>query len=389
MRARLTLAAVFLLGLVLAAVLAITGILPRVRARQMLQQQTHSLAEPVVAVVKPQRQAATDELVLPGNVQAYTDAPIYARSNGYLKRWYFDIGSRVRAGQLLAEIESPETDQQLAQAREELATAQANLKLAEITAARYRDLLRTDSVSKQEVDNVTQDAAAKAAAVKSSEANVRRLEQVVGFEKLYAPFDGVVTARNTDLGQLIAAGPSGGQSKELFHVAAIDRLRVYVNVPQVHSHEMRIGSKPELVLPELPNQRFPGTLVRTADAMDPATRTLLIEVDVPNRSGLLMPNAYAEVHFSINAQGERLLIPTESLLFRSEGLRVPVVVEGNKVALVPVKPGRDFGKAVEVLGGLDENTRVIADPPDSLVDGEVVRIAQPKPNSSERPPNAP
>lgn len=361
--------------LIVAAILVVSGIVPRLRARQMLQEQTHAAAEPVVATVRPKRQSSGEELVLPGSIQAFIDAPIYARTNGYLRRWYFDIGARVKKGQLLAEIESPETDQQLQQAQEELATASANLKLAQITSQRYIELLRTDSVSRQEVDNFTQDALAKKTVVKSAEANVRRLQQLVDFEKIYAPFDGVVTARNTDIGQLIASGPAVTPNRELFHIGAVNKLRVFVNVPQRYSHDMKVGLHPELTLPELPDHRFAGTLVRTADSLDAATRTLLVEVDADNDHGLLLPNAYTEVHFKLGSQAGGLTIPSASLIFRSDGLRVPVVVDGSRVSMRVVKLGRDFGRTIEVLSGLDEKSEVVADPPDSLVDGELVRIA--------------
>jgi RND family efflux transporter MFP subunit len=331
-----------------------------------------------VAVIHPTRAAPSEEVVLPGNIQAFIDAPIYARTNGYLKRWYFDIGVRVKQGQLLAEIESPEVDQQLQQAREDLSTAQANLRLAQITATRYTGLFKTDSVAKQDVDNAVQDAAAKSTAVKSAQANVARLEQMVGFEKILVPFDGVVTARNTDTGQLIESGSSGGPTRELFHIAAVNKLRVFVNVPQVYSHDTRPGIHSDLAMPEIPGRRFTGTLVRTADAIDPATRTLLVEVDVPNTAGLLFPGAYTEVHFKIKANSETLIIPSTSLIFRSQGLRVPVIKAGNRVALIPVIVGRDFGNTIEVLSGLSADAVVIANPPDSLVEGETVRIVQPK-----------
>src|SRR4051794_13606860 len=371
-----------LLGLVLvcavAGALVISGILPRIKAKTALRQETSISAEPAVSIVHPQRQASAQELVLPGNIQAFMDAPIYARTSGYLKKWYFDIGSHVRAGQLLAEIESPEVDQQLQQAREELGTAQANLKLSQLTAERYTDLLKSDSVAKQDVDNAVQTAAARETAVKSAQANVKRLEEMVSFEKVYAPFDGVVTARNTDVGQLIASGSAVGQNRELFHVAAINRLRVFVNVPQTYSHATMPGIQAELSLPELPGRRFPGTLVRTADALDPATRTLLVEVDVANTAGLLMPNAYTEVHFKVKGAQSALTIPSASLLFRSEGVRLPVVRGENRAALIPVSLGRDFGATIEVLSGVNETTAVIANPPDSLVDGETVRVIQAK-----------
>ncbi len=375
-----------LLGLVvvlaIAGALVVSGILPRLKAKTVLRQQTSFAAEPAVTIVHPQRQSGSQELVLPGNIQAFMDAPIYARTSGYLKKWYFDIGSRVKTGQLLAEIESPEVDQQLQQAREELGTAEANLKLAQLTAERYTDLLKSDSVAKQDVDNAVQTAAARVTAVKSAEANVKRMQEMVAFEKIYVPFDGVVTARNTDVGQLIASGSAVGQNRELFHVASINKLRVFVNVPQTYSHATTSGLNADLTLPELPGRRFPGSLVRTADALDPTTRTLLVEVDVNNSTGLLMPNAYTEVHFKVKGAQSALTIPSACLLFRSEGIRLPVVKGENRAALIPVTLGRDFGATIEVLSGADENTAVIANPPDSLVDGETVRVIQAKPGAA-------
>ena len=376
--------AILILVVVLGGVAALvaSGILPRLRARQALRKQTTISAEPAVTVVHPQRANPAEEVVLPGNIQAFIDAPIYARTNGYLKKWYFDIGAHVKQGQLLAEIESPEVDQQLQQARADLATNQADLKLAQITADRYVGLFKTDSVAKQDVDNAVQNAASKAAVVKSAQANVRRLEQMVAFEKIYVPFDGVVTARNTDIGQLIDSGSSANKQRELFHVAAINKLRVFVNVPQVYSHATKPGIKADLTLPEIPGRRFEGTLVRTADAIDPATRTLLVEVDVVNSTGLLFPGAYTEVHFKIKSNGSTLIIPSNSLVFRSEGLRVPIVVNGNRTAMVPVTLGRDFGNTVEILFGLSDDALVIANPPDSLVDGEIVRVIEAKPTKA-------
>jgi len=367
---------VVLLILGIAAFLVASGIIPRLRARQVLREQTRLSAEPTVTVAHPQRATPAEEVILPGNIQAFVDAPIYARTNGYLKKWYFDIGAHVKQGQLLAEIESPEVDQQLQQAREDLGTAQANLNLAQITATRYVNLFKTDSVAKQDVDNAVQDAAAKSATVKSAQANVRRLQQMVDFEKVYVPFDGVVTARNTDIGQLIDSGSSGGPARELFHVATVNKLRVFANVPQVYSHAAKVGIEVDLTLPELPGRRFTGTLVRTADSMDPATRTLLVEVDVVNSTGLLFPGSYTEVHFKIRSNGSTLIIPSNSLIFRSEGLRVPIVVNGNRAALVPITLGRDFGNTVEVVSGLSDDALVIANPPDSLVNGETVRVVQ-------------
>ena len=374
-RVRVILAA--LIVLVIIAVVVAAGIIPRLRSRQALREETERSAQPEVVVALPQRAAPSEELVLPGNIQAFTDAPIYARTNGYLKRWYFDIGARVKQGQLLAEIESPEVDQQLTQAKEDLATAEANLNLAQITANRYVNLFKTDSVAKQDVDNAVQDAAAKDTIVKSAKANMLRLQQMVDFEKIYVPFDGVVTARNTNIGQLIDSGSSGGPARELFHIAAIDRLRVFVNVPQVYSHATRPGIMADLTLPEIPGRRFPGKLVRTADSMDPNTRTLLVEVDVTNSTGLLFPGSYTEVRFHIRSNGSTLIIPSESLVFRSQGLRVPVVRD-NRVSLLPIVVGRDFGTTIEVLSGLPDDASVILNPPDSLVEGEAVRVIRSK-----------
>ena len=361
--------------IIVAGLIVVAGIVPRLNERKALAKETNRTAAPVVTVITPSPSAPSEEVVLPGNMQAFVDAPIYARTSGYLKRWYFDIGAHVKQGQLLAEIESPEVDQQLAQAREDLKTTQADLQLAQITATRYTDLFKTDSVAKQDVDNAVQNAAAREAAVKSSQANVARLEQMVGFEKVYVPFTGVVTARETDIGQLVQSGST--QNHELFHVASVDRLRVFVNVPQVYSQQAKPGLNADLTLPELPGRRFPGTLVRTADSFDPATRTLLVELDVPNRDGKLFPGAYTEVHFKMKSQGTTLIIPSTSLIFRSQGLRVPVVRDG-KTVLVTVTTGRDFGNTVEVLTGLTAADKVIANPPDSLVEGEPVRVVSAK-----------
>jgi RND family efflux transporter MFP subunit len=286
----------------------------------------------------------------------------------------------VKAGQLMAEIESPEVDEQLRQSRHDFDLAQANLKLAQITAERYQGLFKTDSVSKQDVDNAVQNAAAQAANTKAAEANVGRLQQLVGFEKIYAPFDGIVTARNTDVGALIQSGPSttagssGQVSRELFHVAAITKLRVFVNVPQVYSHETVPGITADLTVPELPGQRFTGRLVRTSNSFDPANRTLRVEVDVPNASGVLMPGAYAEAHFKIKAPASTLTAPATVLTFRSEGLRAAVVDATNHAHLIPVTLGRDFGAQVEITSGLTVDSRAIVNPPDALTDGELVRV---------------
>jgi RND family efflux transporter MFP subunit len=366
---------IFLLAAVIAILLVVFGILPRIQARTALRQETDRMAVPTVAVVQPKRSAPAQEIILPANVQAFADAPIYARTNGYLKRWYVDIGSRVKQGQLLAEIDTPEVDQQLRQARADLATAQANLNLSKITADRYAGLLKTDSVSKQESDNAAGDYAAKQAALQSGQANVKRLEETLAFQKIYAPFSGVITARNTDVGALINSG-SGGTANELFHIAQPDKLRVYVSVPQIYSQAAKPGITADLTLAEFPGRRFQGKLVRTANAIDPVSRTLLVEISVDNPTGQLFTGSYAEVHFKLPTPASSLILPVNTLLFRSEGLRVAIVGEGQKVELKQITLGHDFGSEVEVVAGLSGNESVIVNPPDSVVDGEAVRIAQ-------------
>ncbi|MGA3323316.1 MAG: efflux RND transporter periplasmic adaptor subunit [Terriglobia bacterium] len=359
--------------LIIAAAVAYRGISTRVRAAAAVKADTRDLAVPSVALAQPKRSAPQEEIVLPGNIQAFIDAPIYARTSGYLKRWYVDIGGRVKNGQLLAEIDTPELDQQLQQARADLATSRANYDLAQTTAARYESLLKSDSVAKQDVDNAVGDAHAKKAMVDSATDNVKRLEQLQSFEKVYAPFDGVLTARNTDIGQLIGSG-SGSGAKELFHVASITTLRVYVNVPQIYSPAAVPGVQSYLTMPQFPGRRFPGKLVRTSAAIDQASRTLLSEVDVANPAGEIPPGAYAEVHLKLPSAASTVVIPVTSLIFRSEGLRVGVVRNG-RAALIPITIGRDFGTEVEVVSGLDGSEKVITNPPDSLVEGEEVRIA--------------
>lgn len=365
------------LAFVIVAAVVISGILPRINARAALEKETAEMAIPTVSVVTPKRGAPTQEVVLPANVQAYIDSPIYARTNGYLKRWYTDIGARVKAGQLIAEIETPEVDQQLRQSKADLATAEANLNLSQITATRYEDLLKTDSVSKQDTDNAVGDLAAKQATVQSSQANVKRLEELQSFEKIYAPFDGVITARNTDIGALIDSGSSGGTRTELFHIAQPDKLRVYVSVPQVYSQAMKPGLSADLVLSEFPGRVFPGTLVRTAQAIDQSTRTLLVEIRVNNPTGTLFSGAYAEVHLKLATATSAFILPVNTLLFRSEGLRVAAVTDGKHAELKPITLGHDFGSEVEVVAGLTGDESIIANPPDSLVSGEEVRIAKP------------
>jgi RND family efflux transporter MFP subunit len=354
------------------ALLLFSGIHSRVTAESRLKQRTEEAAIPTVAVVFPKEGAPTEEIVLPGTTQAFTDAPIYARTNGYLKNWYFDIGAHVHKGQLLAEIETPEVDQQLQQARADLDTAEANLHIAKITASRWQDLVSTGSVSQQETDQAVSNLSAVKAAAESSAANVRRLEQLQSFEKIYAPFDGIITARNTDVGALIDAG-AAAQPKELFHLAAIRTLRVYVSVPEVYSRAARSGAQAALTLDEFPGQSFHGTLVRNANAIDLASRTLLVEVDVDNPTGQLLPGAYVFVHLKLPEQARSVTIPSNALLFRKEGLQVAVVRNGQ-ADLVPVKIGRDYGNRVEIVSGLQPTDAVITDPSDSLVSGMSVHL---------------
>lgn len=363
-----------IIALLIVAAVVGAGIVPRRRARAALEERTNQLSVPTVSVVHPKLGEPQTEIILPGNIQAFTDSPIYARTNGYLKKWYADIGTRVSQGQLLADIETPEVDQQLDQARADLNTAQANYQLSEITATRYEDLLKTDSVSKQDVDNARGDFEAKKAMVASAESNVKRLEQLQSFEKIYAPFDGVITARNTDVGHLINSG-AGGPATELFHIAAIQTMRVYINVPQQYSQAAKPGIAADLTFQEFPNRRFQGKLVRTAQAIDIASRTLLVEVDVDNSRGEIFPGAYTEVHLKVPQGAPTLILPVSALIFHSEGLQVGTVQNGNRAALTKITLGHDLGNEVEVVSGLSANDLVISNPPDSLIDGETVRVA--------------
>ncbi|HMD33558.1 MAG TPA: efflux RND transporter periplasmic adaptor subunit [Vicinamibacterales bacterium] len=359
--------------LLLAAVgAALWGISARTRALDIVTQETRDLAVPTVSTVAPERGAPQDEITLPGTMQPFADAPIYARTSGYLKRWHVDIGTRVHAGQPLAEIDTPELDQQLMQARADLATADANARLAQSTADRYRDLIKSDSVSQLDLDNANGSLEAKQTVVESARANVRRLEQLQGFRRIEAPFDGVITARNTEVGALI---DSGGNAKELFHIAAMHRLRVFVNVPQVYSRAAQPGLTAELTLKEFPGRRFTGTLARTSGAIDVASRTLLTEVDVDNPKNELLPGSYTEVHFKLPAAASTLRLPVDSLIFKADGLQVATLDASNRVALITVTAGRDFGDTVEILAGLSGSERVVLNPPDSLTAGQTVRIA--------------
>src|SRR5271170_4484695 len=367
--------AALLLGVVI-----YSGIHQRAMAASNLGAATERAAIAMVDVVEPKSGTALEEIVLPGTTQAFIDTPIFARTNGYLKQWYFDIGARVQQGQLLAVIETPELDRQLEQARANLKTAQANAQLAQITATRWQNLLKTNSVSTQETDQAVQDLSAKQATVDSMTADVHRLEELQSFEKVYAPFGGVITARNTDIGALINAG-AGGVPQELFHMAAVNRLRVYVAVPEVDSKAAQNGAKATLTFDEYPGETFQGTIVRNSDSIDLASRTLNVEVDIDNGQGRIKTGAYALVHLrlpqSTQTSTASLTIPSNTLLFRSEGLRVGVVRNG-RAELAPITIGRDFGATVEVVAGLQPTDQVIVNPSDSLASGNPVQVSAPQ-----------
>lgn len=365
---------VLVIAVVLVGGIVYRGIAARTKDASTLVHETQQMAVPTVLVIHPKRASSSQEVVLPANIQAYTDSPIYARTNGYLKRWLVDIGAHVKAGQLLAEIDTPEVDQQLLQARADLNTAQANFNLAEITSTRYQSLLKTDAISKQDVDNAVGDFQAKKAMVASAQSNVKRLEELQSFQKIYAPFDGVITARKTDIGALINSG-NGGPAQELFHIAQVHRLRVYVNVPQTYSRAAKPGLTADLTLAEFPGRRFQGKLVRTAESIDAASRSLLVEIDVANPTGELLPGAYAEVHLKLPSGISTLMLPVNTLIFRAEGLQVASVTGRNRIALTSVTLGRDFGNEVEVIAGLNGDESVVLNPPDSLVTGETVRTS--------------
>ena len=366
---------VLVVALVVVAALLVSGIWSRVRARTTLKAETAQVALTAVSVVSPKQTAPTQEIILPGNVQPFITSPIYARTKGYLKKWYVDIGGRVKQGQLLAVIETPEVDQQLQQARSNLLTAQANLELASITKTRYQGLLKSKAVSQQDVDNAVGTYNANKAIVEADQAAVDQYTALVSFEKIYAPFDGIVTARNTDIGDLINSGSNANVKTDLFHIAQPGKLRVYVNVPEQYSQGIKVGMTADLSLAEFPGRTFQGKLVRTADSINVTTRTLLIEVDVDNPTGTLLTGSYAEVHLKVPEHKSTLILPVNTLLFRSEGLRVGVVKDG-KVVLTAVTPGHDFGDRIEIVSGVTPDDQVIVNPPDSIVSGQAVQIVQ-------------
>ena len=350
----------------------VSGIHSRVAADAALASVAVQSSTPSVRVTHPQAGQQIQKIDLPGNVQAFNDTPIYARTSGYLQRWYVDIGSHVHQGQLMAEIETPELDQQLQQAQADLKTAEANLDMAAITSKRWQNLLAKNAVSKQETDQAMSDLSARQSAVSASEANVRRLQQLQGFEKVVAPFDGIVTARNTDIGALVEAGANSGP-KELFHLAAINRLRVYIAVPEAYANAVTNGGTVTLTETDRPDETFKGTLIRNSNSIDPESRTLTAEADVDNASGHLLPGAYVFVHLQLPGNPHSVTVPSNALLFRAEGLRV-AVVRDNRIVLAPISIGHDYGNTVEVTSGLTPEDAVVLDPPDSLAAGTTVKI---------------
>jgi len=363
------------IGLIVTAALLVAGIRSRVGASAKLRTETSQVALTAVSIVSPERTTPAQEIILPGNVQPFTTSPIYSRTNGYLKKWYVDIGAHVKEGQLLAVIETPEVDQQLEQSLSNLNTAKANLALAQITKTRYETLLKSHAVAQQDVDNADGNFNANTAIVEAAQANVKQLQALQSFENIYAPFEGVVTARNTDIGDLINSGSNGGVKTDLFHIAQPGVLRVYVNVPEEYSQGVKVGMTAGLALAEFPGRVFQGKLVRTSDSINVSTRTLLIEIDVDNPAGTLLTGSYAEVHLKVPSQSSTFLLPVNTLIFRSEGLQVGIVKNGN-VGLQTVTPGHDFGNQIEIVAGLKANDQVIINPPDSIVSGQKVQIVQ-------------
>ncbi len=377
--------------LVLAVVIGTVGILSRVHTQSALREQTNSMAVPAVAVDIVQSGAPVQEVVLPGTIQAFKDAPIYARTNGYVRSWSHDIGSHVRKGELLAVIETPELDKQVDQARSQVVTAEATAHLTQVTANRYQGLTDTDAVSKESIDTAVDNKAAQDAAVASAKENLSHLLELQSFERIYAPFDGTVTVRNTDIGQLVDAGSSGGTGsatsysgnammgtgsglRELFHVSYLGVVRIFVNVPEVDVPEARPGVKIDIDVAQYPGKIFHGTIVRTANAEDLTTRTLMAEIDIDNRKGELLPGAYAQVRLKLPMKHPAPIVPVSSLLFRAEGLRVVTVDDRDRVHLQSITVGRDWGTQIEVLTGLTAGERILDSPPDSIVENEKVNV---------------
>lgn len=369
--------AVLAMASVLVALALTAGIVPRWRSHTVLQQRAQAAQIPLVSVVQPRAASAVHDIALPADVHAFEDAAIHARVSGYLRRWYADIGTSVKAGQLLAEIDAPEVADQLRQARADEATAAANYALARTTAQRWKDLQASNSVAQQETDQKVADMEAKAALLAAARSNTSRLAQLASYTQIRAPFDGVITARNVDTGALIDAGNTSIQGRELFHISAGARLRVFAQVPQNASAAIGPGTQAWLTLPQTPGQRYPATVSRTAGAIDPVTRSLRVELDVDNQDGRILPGAYAEVHLDIGSARTGLDLPANTLMFPAAGPTVAVVGADGRLALRHITLGRDYGSHVEVLSGLGDNERVVVNPDDALVPGTMVRVAAP------------
>ncbi len=376
--------ALLLVGVVL-LILLIAGatiLIGRASHERALAKETERDTIPTVAVVHPLAEQPDEELVLPGSLLAYEESPIYARTSGYLVRWYKDIGSRVTEGELLATIDTPEIDQELNQARAAREQIVAQLELAKTSAERWENLRKTDSVSAQEADQQTSGYKQAQANLASADANVHRLEQLEGFKKVYAPFAGVLTKRNVDPGALINAG-AGASGRELFDIARVDPLRVYASVPQAYATYIKVGAATAVTLQELPGQKFSARVVRTAESIDPGTRTLLTEVDVPNKGGRLLPGSYGQVHFAVGSNVNKVTVPINAMLFRAEGPRLAIVGADNRVQLRPINIGKDYGASLEILGGVSVTDQVIINPSDSLEEGQQVTLAAPAPSESQ------
>ena len=360
--------------LVLFTAAAIVGLFVRFGESRALAKETEILAVPNVVAIHPKPESPQQEIVLPSTLQAFTESPIHARTDGYLAHWYKDIGSKVQKGQLLADIETPEIDQELQQARALREQAAAQVNLAKTSAERWETLRKMDAVAQQETDERSSSYTQGQAALASATANVRRLEQLESFKHIYAPFSGVIIRRNTDLGQLINAG-NNGASQELFAIAQVNPIRVYIDVPELYAPAVKVGMSATIELPSLPGQKFTGKVARTSDALDPATRTLRTEIGVPNEKGQLLPGSYAQVHFAVQIQSVPMTVPVNALLFRGEGTRAAVVGGDGKVQLKPVVIGRDYGTEVEILSGLQLSDSIILNPSDSLEEGQQVNVA--------------
>ncbi len=375
--------AMMIVGILLLVLLIAGGLTlwDHVTHERALAKETERETVPTVAVVYPQSEKPDEDLVLPGSLLAYEESPIYARTNGYLVRWYKDIGSRVEKGELLAKIDTPEVDQELNQTRAARLQILAQMDLAKISADRWQNLRKTDSVSAQEADQYDSGYKQSQANLAAADANVRRLEQLEGFKDVYAPFTGVLTKRNVDPGALINAGAgvgTGTAGRELFDIARVDPLRVYTSVPQAYAPFIKVGAKTAVTLQEFPGEKFFGKVVRTAESIDPTTRTLLTEVDVPNQNGRLLPGSFGQVHFAVGSGVNKVTVPVNAMLFRAEGPRLAVIGPGGKVQLRPINIGRDYGATLEILGGVSPTDQVVINPADSLEDGQQVNVVQPQ-----------